>query len=164
MAPLDRRDAPRRAGPRLLTGPWPAQQENVLNVGKYAQLGSYDPHAGALDTLWWTGNNFYESLLDLNDDLASLRPVLATSWTVSKDGKTYTFKLRDGRQVQRRHPVRLRGREALRGAGPGPEEGRLPLRSSRSAKVETPSPNTVVFHLEQPNNTFLPGLALPARS
>src|SRR5688572_350838 len=73
-----------------------AQSENVLNVGKYAQLSSYDPHAGPLDTLWWTGNNFYEALLDVNDDLASLRPVLAVSWTASKDGKTFTFKLRDG--------------------------------------------------------------------
>src|SRR5262245_1841037 len=73
-----------------------AQTENVLNLCKYAQLSSYDPHAGPLDTRWWTGNNFYESLLDLGDDLASLRPVLATSWTASKDGKAYTFKLRDG--------------------------------------------------------------------
>jgi len=72
------------------------QQENVLNVGKYGQLSTYDPHAGPLDTLWWTGNNFYESLLDLGDDVASLRPVLATSWTASPDGKTYTFKLREG--------------------------------------------------------------------
>src|SRR6266704_2569826 len=79
-----------------LASPSPAQQENVLNVGKYTHLGSYDPHAGALDTLWWTGNNFYESLLDLNEDLSGPRPVLATSWTASKDGKTYTFKLREG--------------------------------------------------------------------
>src|SRR2546428_4687484 len=73
-----------------LTSPSPAQQENILNVGKYTQLGSYDPHAGAFDTLWWTGNNFYESLLDLNEDLSGPRPVLATSWTASKDGKIYT--------------------------------------------------------------------------
>ena len=32
-------------------------QENVLNVGKYGQLSSYDPHAGALDTMWWTLNS-----------------------------------------------------------------------------------------------------------
>ena len=88
-----------------LTSPSSAQQENVLNVGKYTQLGSYDPHAGALDTLWWTGNNFYESLLDLSEDLSGPRPVLATSWTVSKDGKTYTFKLREG--VQRRQDVHV---------------------------------------------------------
>ncbi|HWP76813.1 MAG TPA: hypothetical protein VNU03_20000, partial [Methylomirabilota bacterium] len=55
-------------------------QENVLNVGKYGQLASYDPHAGGLDSMWWTLNNFYESLVDLNDDINGLRPVLATAW------------------------------------------------------------------------------------
>ncbi len=134
------------------------RQENILNVGKYTQLGSYDPHAGALDTLWWTGNNFYESLLDLNEDLSGLRPVLATSWTVSQGRQDLHVQAARGRQVQRRDPVRLGRGQALGGAGPGAEEGRVPLRSSRSRRVETPSPSTVVFHLEQPNNTFLPGL------
>ena len=53
-------------------------QDNVLNVGKYGQLATYDPHAGGLDSIWWTLNNFYESLVDLNDDINGLRPVLAT--------------------------------------------------------------------------------------
>jgi hypothetical protein len=26
-------------------------QKNVLNVGKYGQLSSYDPHGGGLDTM-----------------------------------------------------------------------------------------------------------------
>ena len=71
-------------------------QENVLNVGKYGQLSSYDPHAGALDTMWWTLNNFYESLVDLNDDISGLRPVLATAWQVAPSGKIYTMTLRSG--------------------------------------------------------------------
>ena len=140
-----------------LAGPAPAQQENVLNVGKYAQLSSYDPHAGPLDTLWWTGNNFYESLLDLGDDVASLRPVLATSWTASKDGKTYTFKLREGVKFSDGTPfdsaaVKL-SVERAQALKKGAYLWIKPL-----ARVETPSPNTVVFHLEQPNSMFLPGL------
>ena len=71
-------------------------QDNVLNVGKFSAPGTYDPHAGGLDSLWWTLNNFYESLVDLNDDINGLRPVLATSWQRSPDGKTYTFTLRSG--------------------------------------------------------------------
>ena len=140
-----------------LTGNAAAQTENVLNVGKYTQLGSYDPHAGALDTLWWTGNNFYESLLDVNDDLASLRPVLATSWTASRDGKTFTFKLREGVKFSDGTPfdstaVRLsvERAQALKKAAS--------LWIKPLARVETPAPNTVVFHLEQPNSMFLPGL------
>ena len=73
-----------------------AAQEQVLNVGKYGQVATYDPHAGGLDTMWWTLNNFYESLVDMNEDIATLRPVLATSWTISRDGKVYTFTLRPG--------------------------------------------------------------------
>jgi ABC-type transport system substrate-binding protein len=137
--------------------PAPAQPENVLNVGKYTQLGSYDPHAGALDTLWWTGNNFYESLLDLNDDLASMRPVLATSWTASRDGKTFTFTLREGVKFSDGTPfdstaVRLsvERAQALKKAAS--------LWIKPLARVETPSPSAVVFHLEQPNAMFLPGL------
>ena len=71
-------------------------QDNVLNVGKYGQLATYDPHAGGLDTIWWTLNNFYESLVDLNDDISGLRPVLATAWQTSPDGKTWTLTLRSG--------------------------------------------------------------------
>src|SRR3989475_4903540 len=134
-----------------------AQQENVLNVGKYTQLGSYDPHAGALDTLWWTGNNFYESLLDLNEDLSGPRPVLATSWTASKDGKTYTFKLREGVKFSDGAPfasaavkLSVERAQALKKAAF--------LFIKPIARVETPSPSTVVCHLEQPSNTFLPGL------
>ena len=135
----------------------PAQQENVLNVGKYTQLGSYDPHAGALDTLWWTGNNFYESLLDLNDDLSGPRPVLATAWT----------------RRQRRQDVHVQAAEGVKFNDGTPfDSAAVKLSVERAqalkkaaflyvkpiAKVETPSPSTVVFHLEQPNNTFLPGL------
>jgi peptide/nickel transport system substrate-binding protein len=134
-----------------------AQSENVLNVGKYAQLGSYDPHAGALDTLWWTGNNFYESLLDVNDDLASLRPVLATSWSVSKDGQTYTFKLRDGVKFSDGTPFDAAAvKQSVERAQALKKAAYLWIKPV--AKVETPSPSTVVFHLEQPNNMFLPGL------
>jgi peptide/nickel transport system substrate-binding protein len=140
-----------------LASPSPAQQENVLNVGKYTQLGSYDPHAGALDTLWWTGNNFYESLLDLNEDLSGPRPVLATSWTASRDGKTYTFKLREGVKFSDGTPfdsaavkLSVERAQALKKAAF--------LYVKPITRVETPSPSTVVFHLEQPSNTFLPGL------
>jgi peptide/nickel transport system substrate-binding protein len=134
-----------------------AQQENVLNVAPYGQLGSYDPHAGALDTLWWTGSNFYEGLLDLDEDIASLKPVLATSWTASRDGKTYTFKLREGVKFSDGTPfdataVRLavERAQALKKAAS--------LWIKPLARVETPSPTSVVFHLDQPNNMFLPGL------
>ncbi|WP_257049499.1 ABC transporter substrate-binding protein [Brevibacterium moorei] len=42
-----------------------------------------------------TMRNVYETLVTTDND-NQVRPVLAKSWTVSKDRKTYTFKLRQG--------------------------------------------------------------------
>jgi len=132
-------------------------QENVLNVGKYGQLSTYDPHAGALDTLWWTLNNFYESLVDLNDDINGLRPVLATSWQVAPNGTVYMMTLRSG--------VKFNDGTAFDSAAVKfSVERAQALKKAASlyvkpiVKVETPSPTTVVFHLDKPNNGFLAGL------
>jgi peptide/nickel transport system substrate-binding protein len=145
------------AGLTLFTHLAAPAQEHVLNVGKYTQLGSYDPHAGALDTLWWTGDTFYESLVGLNEDLNGVRPVLATSWRVARDGKTYTFTLRDGVKFSDGTPfdssavkLSIERAQALKKAAY--------LYLKPIARVETPAPNTVVLHLEQPYTPFLGGL------
>ncbi|MFC7619130.1 ABC transporter substrate-binding protein [Microlunatus sp. GCM10028923] len=48
----------------------------------------------------FVGNNLYDALtrldLDQNETLPSPKPSLGTSWTVSKDLRTWTFKLRKG--------------------------------------------------------------------
>jgi peptide/nickel transport system substrate-binding protein len=145
------------AGLTLLTHLAAPAQENVLNVGKYTQLGSYDPHAGALDTLWWTGDTFYEGLVGLNEELNGVRPVLATSWRVARDGKTYTFTLRDGVKFSDGTPfdssavkLSIERAQALKKAAY--------LYLKPISRVETPAPNTVVLHLEQPYTPFLGGL------
>ena len=55
----------------------------------------YDPHkstarSGA-EVMYMVG----DTLVNLDYDMKTLKPGLATSWTVSPDGSTYTFKLRD---------------------------------------------------------------------
>ena len=41
-------------------------------------------------------DNIYEALVAYKDESTALEPGLAESWTISPDGKTYTFKLRKG--------------------------------------------------------------------
>ena len=54
----------------------------------------------------------YSLLLKVDqDNYPNLKPDLAESWTVSPDGLTYTFKIRVGRAVPRRHSAHLQGRE-----------------------------------------------------
>ena len=80
--------------------------------------------------MWWTLNNFYESLVDLNDDISGLRPVLATAWQVAPSGKIYTLTLRSGVKFNDGTRVRRRRGQALGGAGAGAEEGRLAVRQA----------------------------------
>ncbi len=48
------------------------------------------------DWITWSAVNYlYDRLLDA-DDKENLKPMLATSWAVSRDGLTYTLKLRHG--------------------------------------------------------------------
>lgn len=51
-------------------------------------------------------NNVYDTLVELDPaDLGPLVPGLAESWSVSDDGKTYTFKMRDGVKFHSGNPV-----------------------------------------------------------
>ena len=57
----------------------------------------------------WVVQNVFESLYTTRD-FKTLIPSLATSYTVSDDGRIYTFQLAQGRQVPRRDAVQRRGR------------------------------------------------------
>jgi peptide/nickel transport system substrate-binding protein len=68
----------------------------VLEIG--ADLGptGLDPHLiTAFPSFMVVNGNIYEGLTSIDKDLKVV-PGLAESWTVSPDGKTYTFKLRPG--------------------------------------------------------------------
>lgn len=69
--------------------------EAVLIIGRQDDGNSYDPHKGtnfaALEVL----HALYDTLVTVDYDLKTIRPLLATEWQISEDGKEYTFKLRD---------------------------------------------------------------------
>ncbi len=69
-------------------------EEEVLRVALNASPNTIEPATGdtrqASNVAW----SIFDSLVWLNDD-GKIVPSLASSWTVSEDGKVYTFKLRE---------------------------------------------------------------------
>ena len=74
----------------------------TLIVANEAELGELDPHITcATSSARWVMNHIAEPLVqqDMTDDESippPLIPGLAQSWDVSEDGKTYTFRLKEG--------------------------------------------------------------------
>jgi len=68
--------------------------DQTLNLGNGAEPKEIDP---ALVTGEPDGNvvfNIFEGLVTLDNDTLEPQPAVAESWTISPDGKTYTFKIR----------------------------------------------------------------------
>ena len=73
----------------------------TLVIAKESELDILDPHSAGGWVTWRVSKQMHEGLID--EDLTQadvpypkLVPKLATSWEVSKDALTYTFKLRKG--------------------------------------------------------------------
>jgi peptide/nickel transport system substrate-binding protein len=104
--------------------------------------------------------NLYEGLVKYQSGTASrvIVPSLATSWTVSNGGTTYTFQLRQGVTFHDGTPFdssaiepSFQRRTAVNG-GPA-------YMVAGVANVQTPSPYTAVINLTAPNTAFLDYMA-----
>lgn len=74
----------------------PAMAQKEISIIRTIDTDRYDPHRStarsAAEILFMVG----DTLVALDYDLKTVKPGLAKSWTVSEDGKTYTFNLKEG--------------------------------------------------------------------
>src|SRR5690625_2957847 len=63
-------------------------------VAYSAQPPVLDPHVSTADAISDTMRNVWDTLVTVDEDY-NIQPLLADSWDVSDDGKTYTFYLRE---------------------------------------------------------------------
>ena len=104
--------------------------------------------------------NLYEGLVQYQPGTANrdIIPSLATSWTISPNGLTYTFQLRQGVKFHDGTPFTSAAvepsfaRRAAVNGGPA-------YMVSDIASVTAPGPYSVAIHLKQPNTAFLDYLA-----
>lgn len=72
----------------------PGRAGGVLHTSASYEPGSFDIHKLHLGNLLWQSRLIYDNLVYL-DRAGEPTPWLAKSWTVSPDGRTYTFHLRE---------------------------------------------------------------------
>ncbi len=126
---------------------------------------SYDGHREETFGLIHPIAPFYSLLMRVDpNDPNKIVGDLAESWTVSRDGLTYTFKIRKGVKFHDGSLLTARDVKASYDKIIFPPEGVASTRKGQYAAVEVvdaPDPYTVRFHLKWPSASFTLSLASP---
>ena len=137
--------------------------QDVLVVGHVAELQTLDPAQAVTISDFRILCNIYDSLLHYKDGSLDVEPGLAESWTVSPDGKTYTFNLRQGVKFHdgtdfNAEAVKFNFDRVLDSNHPYHDTGPFPFVFILGPieRAEVTAPYQVVLHLKQP---YAPGLA-----
>lgn len=141
---------------------------NVLIVGQIAEPQSLDPHTVTATNDFRILVNIYDGLVRYKDGTLDVEPALAESWAVSDDGKTYTFKLRQGVKFHdgsdfNAEAVKFNFDRMLKEDHPFYNTGPFPLSFNFSSidAVNVLDEHTVEFKLKEPFAPFLSNLAYP---
>ncbi|HWI47378.1 MAG TPA: ABC transporter substrate-binding protein [Rummeliibacillus sp.] len=136
------------------TGQKPAKaQEITVRVNDDPDF--LDPHKATASISFQMLLNMFEGLMAPETD-GSLKPAIAESYELSKDGLTYTFKIRDGVKFHNGETVKVDdikySFERLMG-----KNGEKPLSSNfkNVDSISAPDDKTFVIKLKEPNSNFL---------
>lgn len=127
----------------------------TMVVAATADPGQFNPAVTTAGGTHFVADNLYNGLLFYNENLEP-QPDLAERWTVSPDGKTYTFFLRTGVKWHDGQPfssadVKFTFEEVLLKYHARTKAG---LESVLDG-IDTPDANTVVFRFKQPYGSLL---------
>ncbi len=91
------------------------------------------------------------------------KPHLAESYTISEDGKTWTFKIRPGVKFHDGTPMTAKSFKETFERALAPETASVTTGPTLSlvASITAPDDNTLVLQLKEPSAPLLPGLASP---
>jgi peptide/nickel transport system substrate-binding protein len=104
--------------------------------------------------------SIYEGLVKYANGTTQIMPALASSWTVSADGKTYTFHLRSGVTFHDGTPVSSAAAAFSFARRTGVNSAPAYMLAD-VVSTSTPDPLTFVVHLNEPVAAFLDYLAAP---
>ena len=137
----------------------------LLKFAVGAEPPNYDCHANSSFAFIHPVRPHYNTLLKFDTEkYPAIKGDLAESWTVAKDGLTYSFKVRKGVKFHDGSSFTSEDVKATYDRIRKPPPGVLSLREaaySDISTIETPDPATVVFKLSKPNASMLSNFASP---
>ncbi|HXA94105.1 MAG TPA: ABC transporter substrate-binding protein [Candidatus Dormibacteraeota bacterium] len=150
----------------------PAQQASTLVVGLVAEPVALDPAQVTDLNSNRVGRRVVETLVAFADETTQIVPGLAESWTISKDGLSYTFKLRKGISFHDGTPfnaaaVKFSIERQINPEHPANKLGKYPFAAyffGNVKAVEVMDDSTVRFILKEPRASFLAILTAGAAS
>jgi peptide/nickel transport system substrate-binding protein len=155
-------------------GPAPAaaQPAGTLVVGLVAEPVNLDPAQVTDLNSGRVGRRIVETLVTFPEESTQVVPGLAESWTVSKDGLRYTFKLRRGITFHDGTPfdaeaVKFSIERQFNPEHPANKLGKYPFANyffGNLKAVEVVDPSTVEFVLKEPRASFVTVMTSAAAS
>ena len=140
-----------------------AQPGGVLMIGRREDSTTFDPIATTQNVDFWVLSNVYDVLVRVDRTGTQLEPGLAESWTVSGDGLTYRFVMRDARFSDGSPITAQDAAFSLLRLRDDPEslwaDSYTPV-----ATAEAVDDRTLVVTLTAPSAPFLSTLAMPGAS
>ena len=135
-----------------------AAERNILTMSCNQEFGTIDPHRGTDWTESMAMVNVYDALV-FPSSAGAMEPKLATSWTASPDGLTYTFTLRKGVKFHDGSEVTAEDVAFSMGRALALKEGYSWLWLDVVEEVTVNDTYTVTFHLNKPFAPFVSTLA-----
>lgn len=155
--------------PRLGTAETPVKGGKLVFWVPASWYPSLDAHRESTFATIHPSRPFYSLLIKVNPDNpgdpTDFVGDLAQSWSTSKDGLTYTFKIRRGVKFHDGSLMTSRDIKVTYEKIIWPPKGVVSIRNAMYNEVvksvDTPDDYTVVFKLNFPSAAFLPALAAP---
>jgi len=156
----------------VVAAPVAAQPAGTLVVGLVAEPVNLDPAQVTDLNSNRVGRRIVETLVTFPEESTQIVPGLAESWTISKDGLQYTFKLRSGVKFHDGTPltaeaVKFSIERQINPEHPAHKLGKYPFANfffGNVKAVEALSPDRVAFLLKEPRASFLAILTAGAAS
>jgi len=137
-----------------------ATRGGTLVFGRQTDCIYMDPAHTAQNADIWVSLNLYDTLTQPTNDGKTVVPGLASSWEVSQDGKTMTFRLRPNLKFADGSPLTVDDvKWSLERAANKDTGGEFQFLLASIEGVDTSGNDSVVLRLKHPDPTMLQALA-----